>query len=200
MKVREMTERAPHGTGMERVNRIWNHRVYQECLEKICAYEQEREFCRHTPEHFLDVARLTYILALEAGLLTGGTKAEKADKTAGEGGSAESGSLERETGRELIYAAGLLHDIGRHLQYEQGIPHEKASAEIAEEILLDCGFEKEEREQILGLILSHRTRGEDGSLKALFYRADKFSRNCFACPAQEACDWPAEKKNLEIRL
>ena len=55
--------------GMERVNRIWRHRTYQECLEKIRAHEETREFCRHTPEHFLDVARLTYILALEEGIL-----------------------------------------------------------------------------------------------------------------------------------
>ena len=55
--------------GMERVNRIWRHRTYQECLEKIRAHEETREFCRHTPEHFLDVARLTYMLALEEGIL-----------------------------------------------------------------------------------------------------------------------------------
>ena len=54
---------------MERVNRIWFHPFYQECLRKIRAHEAEREFCRHTPEHFLDVARLTYILALEADCL-----------------------------------------------------------------------------------------------------------------------------------
>ena len=47
--------------GMERVNRIWSHRTYQECLEKIRAHEETREFCRHTPEHFLDVARLIAI-------------------------------------------------------------------------------------------------------------------------------------------
>ena len=45
--------------GMERVNRIWNHPAYQEALGKLTAYEAEREFCRHTPEHFLAVARLT---------------------------------------------------------------------------------------------------------------------------------------------
>ena len=37
-------------------------------------------------------------------------------------------------------------------------------------------------------------------LPGLFYRADKLSRNCFLCPAQEDCNWPEEKKNLEIRL
>ena len=57
--------------GMERVNRIWNHPAYQEALGKLTAYEAEREFCRHTPEHFLAVARLTYLLALENGVEIG---------------------------------------------------------------------------------------------------------------------------------
>ena len=46
---------------MDRVNRIWRHPVYQEHYKKIQELESERIFCRHTPEHFLDVARLMYI-------------------------------------------------------------------------------------------------------------------------------------------
>ena len=45
---------------MDRVNRIWRHPVYQEHYKKIQELESERIFCRHTPEHFLDVARLMY--------------------------------------------------------------------------------------------------------------------------------------------
>lgn len=101
--------------GMERVNRIWNHPVYQNALGKLTAYEAEREFCRHTPEHFLAVARLTYLLALENGVA--------AD-------------------REVIYAAGLLHDMGRYLQYENGTPHDEAGVMLAGPILQDCGFRK----------------------------------------------------------
>ena len=48
------------------------------------------------------------------------------------------------------------------------------------------------------MILSHRTRSDRKDLKGLFYRADKLSRNCFACPARERCDWPEEKKNRNI--
>ncbi len=166
---------------MERVNRIWFHPFYQECLRKIRAHEAEREFCRHTPEHFLDVARLTYILALEADCLP-------------------SQPLERAAVRERVYAAGLLHDIGRWRQYEEGIPHEQASAEAAEGILSDCSFSGEEQEAVLSLIRNHRTKQEGTSLEALFYRADKLSRSCFSCPAREKCDWSEEKKNLEIRL
>lgn len=156
---------------MKRIDAIWRHKTYQESLEKIKVWEKERRFCRHTPEHFLDVARLTWILALESGL-----RAEK----------------------ELVYAAGLLHDIGRFRQYEEGIPHEQVSAELAEGILMDCGFEEQERAQVLELIRGHRTRQKPGSLAELFYRADKLSRNCFSCPAETECNWPEEKKNLKI--
>lgn len=157
---------------MKRVNAVWQHETYQSCLKKLDAWEQKREFCRHTPEHFLDVARITWILALEAGIL--------ADK-------------------EIVYAAGLLHDIDRFLQYEEGIPHEQASAELAEQILKDCSFDPAEQARILELIQGHRTKYQEG-LAGLFYQADKLSRNCFSCPAREKCDWPEEKKNTEIRI
>ena len=87
------------------------------------------------------------------------------------------------------------------LQYQQNIPHEQAGAEIAEGILIDCGFDRQERSDILRLILCHRSKpaaAEKNTLPALFYRADKLSRNCFFCPAQDECDWPEEKKNREI--
>ena len=158
---------------MKRIDAIWNHETYQSSLERLSKWEEKREYCRHTPEHFLDVARITWILALEAGM-----PAEK----------------------EIVYAAGLLHDIGRFRQYEEGIPHEQASARIAEGILRDCGFEESEQEQVLELIRSHRTSQQKESLAGLFYQADKLSRNCFSCPVREKCDWPKEKKNLRIRI
>lgn len=156
---------------MERVNQIWQHAEYQRCLRKIQELEAERKFCRHTPEHFLDVARITWLLSLEAGML-----------------------LEK----ELVYGAALLHDIGRHLQYEQGIPHEEASAQIAEGILQDCGFDEEEIEEILKAIRMHRQSQKTQDFSGLLYRADKLSRSCFCCPAEAECNWPQEKKNLEI--
>ena len=70
---------------MDRVNQIWNHPIYQNELNKLQLLETDREFCRHTPEHFLDVARLAYIRALE----------ENAPVS-----------------KELIYCTALLHDIG----------------------------------------------------------------------------------------
>ena len=111
---------------MERVNQICKHPLWVESVKKIQALEQQRIFCRHSIPHFLDVARLSWIENLEQGL---------------------------GISKELIYAAAMLHDIGRHLQYTEQIPHDKGSAMLAEEILKDCGFTQEEQEQILSAIL-----------------------------------------------
>ena len=157
---------------MERVNRIWNHTYYRQCLDKISALEADREFCRHTPEHFLDVARLTWIFAMEEGL---------------------------DIERGLVYAAALLHDIGRFRQYEDGTPHDVAGVEIAERLLPECGYTEQETSVIVDMIASHRKKGSGKDIDGLFYRADKMSRSCFLCLAERECNWSAEKKNMVIR-
>lgn len=67
-----------------RISLIWRHPLYQKHCKKIQELEKDRIFCRHTPEHFLDVARLMYIYSLENKL---------------------------DLSREIIYATALLHDI-----------------------------------------------------------------------------------------
>lgn len=156
---------------MERVQRIWEHPFYRQCLTRIRELEASRPFCRHTPEHFLDVARLSWIFALEEQI---------------------------PVKRPVIYAAALLHDIGRFRQYEDGTPHDQASLEIAQTILPECGFTPDEIDQITGMIASHRQKEDADPLHALFYRADKQSRCCFLCPACDDCNWPEEKKNLTV--
>lgn len=158
---------------MERVNRIWNHPLYQNSLHKIKELEQERIFCGHDWQHFLDVARLAYIENLEEDL---------------------------EISKEIIYGAALLHDIGRHLEYLEGIPHHKGGVRTAVPILEDCGFGNEESLQILEAIGEHRDAGirEKKNLAGLIYRADKASRCCFACDAKEECNWNEEKKNMTL--
>lgn len=159
---------------MERVNRILHHKRYQEYLGKNMMAEEERRFCHHDMGHFLDVARLAMIFALQEGL-----------------------SLPEET----IYAAALLHDIGRWKQYEDGTPHEKASALLAPEILAESGFTEEEAGQILTAILDHRNAAvrQDRTLSGILYRADKMSRSCFCCEAEAECDWKGDKKNLALQ-
>ena len=102
--------------------------------------------------------------------------------------------------RELIYGAALLHDIGKHRQYEEGIPHEQASAEIAPEILRDCSFDEKETGVIVDAIAQHRNSAvfSEKNLRGVLYRADKASRPCFACKAEADCNWKGNKKNLKI--
>ena len=157
---------------MDRVNQIWNHPLYQKELGKLQILEKDREFCRHTPEHFLDVARLAYIEALEQ---------------------------DYPVSKEMIYCTALLHDIGRVRQYEDGTPHDEAGALIAEQILNELGFYREEIMAIVSAIRGHRAQSDQSSLGKLIYTADKKSRNCFSCKAEPECYWSPQKKNMTIQ-
>ena len=123
---------------MERIHTIWEHPLYQEQFQALQKAESERIFCNHTLEHFLDVARIAYIQNLETG--------------AG-------------LSKVLIYAAALLHDIGRYRQIAHGIPHEKASTALAERIMSECNFTQEEIHTVCESILNHRgsTSSSDGT-------------------------------------
>lgn len=160
---------------MERVNLICSHPQWQEAMEKLRRLEEGRIFCGHDTQHFLDVARIAYIEALERGL---------------------------PIPKDMIYAAALLHDIGRYCQYEEGIPHEEASGDLAARILPECGFSSGETEEILGAIRLHRSpaTAEREDLADILYRADKKSRECMFCEARGQCSWPEEKKNMKVTV
>lgn len=158
---------------MNRVNQLYHHPVYQGKFRALQEAEKDRKFCKHTLEHFLDVARLMYIDALEH---------------------------ELDLSREMIYAMALMHDIGRIDQITKGIPHEQAGADLCDRILPDCGFTGDEISMIKDAILHHRT-GADTGLNFcgdMLYRADKKSRNCYACDMQKECNWDRNKMNLKI--
>ena len=157
----------------ERINRILTHPSYIEYVSQNAEKEQDRVFCHHDMGHFLDVARLAEILNL--------TEAYGQDA-------------------ELIYAAALLHDIGRHIQYETGEDHALVSARMAPAILKDCGFMQEEAEQIVSAIATHRLAEvrDRKDLNGLLYRADKLSRPCYCCKQESACNWKGDKKNRQL--
>ncbi|KEH97530.1 HD domain-containing protein [Clostridium massiliodielmoense] len=158
---------------MERVNKILHHRKYVEYIEKIKEIEMNRELCHHDMRHFIDVSRIMYIINLENKL---------------------------SFNKEIIYASAFLHDIGKWQQYEYDIPHEIASANLAEEILVECDFNKREICEILKAIKNHRNKeNEKDSLSELLYKSDKLSRACFRCLAQQQCYWSEDKKNLKIK-
>jgi uncharacterized protein len=160
---------------MERIDKIWNHKLYQECRNQIEAAEENRIYCLHNLEHSLDVARIAYIMNLE-----------------------EQYHLER----ELIYAIALLHDLGRSRQYTTGEPHHEASVTIAESILRDCDFSEDEIRIAGQAIGAHQSSQHDSELDNLYatvlYQADKLSRNCYECKVRKTCYWEEKKKNKAI--
>ena len=159
---------------MKRVNAILRHPLFVEKLHLLDELEAERAFCRHDLTHLLDVARLMWIDVLEKGL-----------------------ALDR----EVVYAAALLHDLGRSEQIQRGIPHEQASAALAERILPNAGFDSDEVTMVIAAIRCHRGSAPADARAALgeiLYRADKACRLCWRCGAREACNWPEERKNAGI--
>lgn len=141
-------------------------------MNRIAELEKDREFCLHDLNHSLDVARIGYIISLE----------EKLDIS-----------------RELIYAAALLHDIGRADEYEKKLSHHEQSAVLAAEILTECGFDDDENSEICDAIAAHRyADGDEKGLKYILYKADKLSRKCFDCKMYEQCYWSEDKKNHGI--
>lgn len=161
---------------MPRVDALWSHPRFQELLGAVENAEVQRPWCKHGLAHLLDVARLMWIAALEHNV---------------------------PLPRDVVYAAALLHDIGRAAQYATGEDHHLASSRIADEILgtVEDGyaFSVEEQQMILAAVASHGRAGCAGDLERLLYAADKASRACFACTARATCTWPKEKKNLAVR-
>lgn len=162
---------------MKEIEAIRTHPLFAEQYEKLKQAEQDRQFCRHQMEHLLDVARIAYIHSLEQHL---------------------------DIRKEVIYAAAILHDIGKYRQYTHGVPHEKASAEIGGLILEDLPqemFSEEEKKDILQAILGHRRMREGMSpLERLLYLSDKGSRKCFDCGSEKECNWNYQKKNFTIEV
>ena len=160
------------------MNAILDAPLYRRCYARLEELERERIFCCHQMTHLLDVARIAYILNMEQDM-----------------------GLEK----EVIYAAAVLHDIGKYAQYEDGTPHEQSGEKIASEILdslpEEAAFSEEEKCMILTAIRGHRKlRAHAEPLERLLYTSDKASRMCFACPAEDECDWSAEKKNMELKI
>lgn len=155
---------------MQKVNLLLNDPGFLEYIKKNREAETDRIFCRHDLTHALDVARIAYILNMEENL-----------------------RLDKET----IYAAALLHDIGRWLEYENGADHAAASATLAEGLLDQYGFG--DKSEIMTAIGNHRKKGQTALLSDLLYRADKLSRNCVSCGAISKCKKFAHNEKPELK-
>lgn len=156
---------------MKRVNHILNDEQYRLYLLKNKAPEEYRQFCHHNFEHMLTVSRLTYLLLLESGCPF--------------------------ISRELAYAAGLLHDIGRWKEYQDGTDHAEYSAVLSGPILERAGFDPAERELIMRAVARHRDKEDAGAQRSplgeALSRADSLSRLCFQCSAAGECKCCAER-------
>ncbi|MFY9141149.1 MAG: HD domain-containing protein [Thermacetogeniaceae bacterium] len=158
---------------MERIDAIVRDHLFRECLDKNRATEENREFCKHDMQHFVDVARITYILLLESDALVS---------------FCQDNNLDLQAAKEVVYAAGILHDIGRWHQYETGEDHSIIGAELAGEILERAGFSPQEIRIITRAIREHREQRLGMSLLGeLLYRADNLSRACHQCSAKDKC-------------
>lgn len=156
---------------MERVWQVYTHPLYVQNQQENLKAEEDRIFCRHNMEHLMSVARLAYIFKLER---------------------------KYNVSKEIIYITSLLHDIGKWRQYREGVPHEIASAEIAEKILLELRFSFDEIELVKDAILAHRNGKGKSELAEILFDADKMSRSCFSCDVKEKCNWKPAKKNERI--
>lgn len=158
---------------MKRLEKLLHLEQYQAAQKKIEKCEENRKYCRHGREHFLNVARIAYILCLEEKL---------------------------EVSKELVYTAAFLHDMGRCYEYDHLCSHESGSIIMAQNWLPECGYTEDEIKQIAQAIAVHREKkkGKPHTFGAVLCQADKLSRDCLNCKAKEGCKWPEEKKNKQI--
>jgi len=145
---------------------------FRKHLEIITNREKTRKFCCHGFDHITDTARIGYIISLERS---------------------------SEISKDMIYAAALLHDIGRAYD-DPALHHSIAGLGAAEKILEKCGYSHSEIRMITDAIAEHSHDKNEydhkaADLKNILNQADKLSRKCFCCEAYDECNWPPEKKN-----
>lgn len=159
---------------MSRVRRVLEHPLYVEKTSQLTELEKDRIWCRHGMDHLITVARLAYIFNLERGY---------------------------DISKDLIYATGLLHDIGRSTQYLDGTPHARAGVPLADEILRDAGYTEDEISLALQAIAEHSDETpyeRTNRLSEIIYDADKQSRDCFNCKVNSQCNWDPFLKNQTV--
>ncbi len=138
---------------------------FRHFINKTAELENEREYCCHDLNHLIDTARLAYIFYLESRSVA-------------------------KISKDVIYAAGLLHDVGRYRQYQDGSDHALVSSKFAEKILEDAGYSIEERAMICKAIKEHRVKDSSlctNLLSIILWKGDKNSRLCFCCKAKNKC-------------
>ncbi|MFZ5595702.1 MAG: HD domain-containing protein [Bacillota bacterium] len=159
---------------MDRIEKIINDPFYCKCLSLNDERERDRLFCRHDFSHMFRVSLISYKILIDTGRQ----------------GDIAGWAVELPPARlkEIVYAAGLLHDIGRWRQYDTGEDHAGAGAVMAGEILARSGFSGKEARLIARAISEHRRPGpRSGMLGRVLCLADDLSRPCLSCGARFEC-------------
>ncbi len=149
---------------MKRVERLIDDSLYVKNIKLNVDKETEPKSYRYDFRHHLDVARITYILILENNDLNYFVS--------------ESSLSSRLAAKEVIYAAGLLHDIGKWKEFTaEGVDHASYGARLAREILPRVFFNPHEVNIICRAIYEHSNISREMSfLGEKLHRADNLSR------------------------
>lgn len=181
IKVRNETAQYGFADKMAYVDRLLKHPYYLQILNNIERCEANRIYCHHDLTHALDVCRIAWILYLEQHI---------------------NASVSLIQMKERLYVTGLLHDVGRAVQYLTGEHHTIAGARIANELLDEIGYPEDWKSETLQIISEHSGREDkeidENRLSYYIEQADHLSRNCFFCKAWESCKWAEHEKNPTI--
>ncbi len=159
---------------MKRIELLIKDSLFNDYIDKNLVEEKVTGICKHDLSHHLDVARIAYILVLEPNDLNYFIRENNL-----------SGKL---AAKEVIYAAGLLHDIGKWKEYSTGEDHAAFGSRIAREILPRAYFNNNEVDVISRAIFEHSNISRDMSfLGERLHRADNLSRVCSECDQRFSC-------------
>ncbi|MCD7923052.1 MAG: HD domain-containing protein [Clostridiales bacterium] len=190
---------------MKYTERLLKNRRFLQVQREIREDEAERIYCHHELEHGLDVCRISWIMYLEDQLneKQNDCREDPDSRYHQEEENLENRQISREDIKDRLYVTGLLHDIGRSVQYRTGEHHSTAGAALAGQILREIDYPENWIRETVDFIRNHHGRQniytDKYSVGYYTERADQLSRNCFCCPAADTCKWKTEERNQTIR-
>lgn len=159
---------------MKRIELLLKDELYCEYIKLNTDGEKAIRYCQHGLQHHIDVARIAYILVLEHNDLNYFAR--------------EAGLSSKLAAKETIYAAGILHDVAKWQEIQDGVDYAASGARLARDILPRAFFNANEIDQICRAIYEHRNISQDMSfLGERIHRADNLSRVCGQCEERSNC-------------
>lgn len=159
---------------------------YLDCLSLNGERERDRLFCRHDYRHMVLVSQISCKIIKQTGGLYILVQTE--------------GLKVKRSALEVVYAAGLLHDMGRWRQYDTGEDHALAGSVMAGSVLKRAGFSEREAGVITRAIREHRKALPGQSyLGRVLCLADDLSRPCGSCGVRLDCYKYEYMENIKKR-